>query len=120
VIERRLLGIPRPSLEAGTIRLIRGNYEGRVRDGSWRGVTGLRIREDESATVSEVWAKSPAAAAGVRSGDAVLSVDGKPLRGLPVGGMEWLLRGHPGSTALVMLQTPGQPPRSLTLARIPD
>jgi RNA polymerase sigma factor (sigma-70 family) len=120
VIERRLIERPGPSLELGTLRLAPGNLDARSREGSWRGVTGIVAREDESATVAKVGPGSPAEKAGVKGGDRLLTVDGHDVRGLPFGGLEWYLRGRPGTSVAVKLQTGGAPPRTVTLARVPD
>lgn len=120
VIERRLLAKPQPSIDTGTLRLQPGNMEARSREGSWRGYTGIFASEDESATVARVGPGTPADRAGVRSGDRILTVDGKDVRGLPFGGLEWHLRGRPGTSAVLVIQSAGAPPRPVTLARIPD
>jgi RNA polymerase sigma factor (sigma-70 family) len=120
VVERRLLDATGPSLDAGTLRLMRGNLEVRFREGSWRGVTGIVASEDESATVAKVGPGTPAEKAGVRNGDKILAIDGQEVRGLPFGGVEWRLRGRPGSSVAVTIQTGGAAARTVTLARISD
>jgi C-terminal processing protease CtpA/Prc len=74
--------------------------------------------EDDKATVAQARPGTPADKAGVKTGDAILSIDGKDMRGLGHGVLEWYLRGKPGSPVTVTVQTPGEAPRTVSFNRI--
>src|SRR5262252_7310734 len=50
---------------------------------------------------------SPALDAGIQSGDRVATVDGKPMRGVPVDVAQKALRGPPGSVVRLTIDRPG-------------
>jgi carboxyl-terminal processing protease len=50
---------------------------------------------------------SPAARAGIRSGDKVVGIDGKPTRGLPLERVVRSMRGNPGTRVKLTVQRPG-------------
>ena len=61
---------------------------------------------------------SPAARAGVRSGDKLLAVDGKVLRGLPMDKIVKLMRGKPGTSLRLIVKREGvSEPMSFRLKR---
>ena len=97
--ERRTVEVAKgtPQVDIGTIRLTRGNIEERIKDGTWEGLTGLSNSEDEKAMVAQARPGGPAEKAGIKTGDAILAIDGKDVRGLGFGGIEWQLRGRAGS-----------------------
>jgi hypothetical protein len=70
---------------------------------------GLVLDPKEKATVREVKAGSPAAAAGFRAGDAIRTLDGQPI--LSIADVQWVLhRAAPGGAAIqVGLTRDGQP-----------
>jgi large repetitive protein len=118
--ERRTVEVTKgtPQVDLGTIRLTRGNIEARLKEGTWEGVSGISNSEDEKAMVAQARPGAPAEKAGVKTGDAILAIDGKDVRGLGFGGVEWHLRGRPGAPITVTVQTPGQAPRTVTFNRI--
>src|SRR5262245_40360067 len=60
----------------------------------------------------------PAIEAGIRTGDRVVKVDGKPIHELTVEEAQKLLRGEPGSTVQVTIERPGvAAPLEFTLKR---
>ncbi len=97
------------------------------------GTTGLRTAWlDDQIVVTDVLADSGAAAAGVRPGDALTAIDGRPLTGTLAaarrrGGDHWigyvpylvtgLLHGPIGSTVDLQLSSSGAPPRTTTVTR---
>ena len=76
-------------------------------EGSYTGV-GMWVTERGGAlVVSSVPSSSPAAAAGVRAGDVLAAVDGSPTRGASVAAVAAMLRGGPGSRAVLVLVRDG-------------
>ncbi|MFF4328725.1 S41 family peptidase [Streptomyces sp. NPDC001591] len=77
-------------------------------DGRWTGV-GLwtRRRPDGRIEVDRVQPDSPAARAGLRAGDRLLSVDGREVSGLPVAEVVALLRGEAGTPVVLGLSREG-------------
>jgi carboxyl-terminal processing protease len=53
--------------------------------------------------------ETPAARAGVKSGDKILAVDNKPLRGLAIDKIVRLMRGPPGSKVRITIKRQGTP-----------
>ncbi len=51
---------------------------------------------------------SPAARAGIRSGDRIVMVDGKPTRGVPLERIVRTMRGAPGTKVRLTVQRPGR------------
>src|SRR6188508_587177 len=66
-------------------------------EGNYSGI-GVEVTiEDDLLTVIAPLDGSPAARAGIRPGDAILSIDGKPLRNEPLGEAIGRIRGEPGT-----------------------
>jgi len=61
--------------------------------------------------------KTPAAEAGIRTGDHLASIDGTPTRTLGLEGAIGRLRGVEGTPVVVGLERAGAPPRTVTLVR---
>ncbi|GAA0281397.1 S41 family peptidase [Streptomyces polychromogenes] len=81
-------------------------------DGHWTGVglwTGRR--GDGRIEVERVQPDSPAARAGLRAGDRLLSVDGHEVSGLPVADVVARLRGEAGTPVVLGLSRDGVPLR---------
>ena len=60
---------------------------------------------------------SPAAAAGLRPGDILKSIDGRHTRPLPAVVGQWLLRGAPGSTVTLGILRAGTDPFEVPVIR---
>ncbi|WP_327283661.1 MULTISPECIES: S41 family peptidase [unclassified Streptomyces] len=77
-------------------------------DGRWTGV-GLwtERRRDGHIDVDKVQPDSPAARAGLRAGDRLLSIDGQAVTGMPVGEVVALLRGDAGTPVVLHLTRDG-------------
>jgi carboxyl-terminal processing protease len=67
--------------------------------------------------VNSVFPDSPAEKAGVKDGDLITEVDGKPVRGRKIADSLEALTGEPGTPITVRVKTPGLPSRELTLER---
>jgi membrane-associated protease RseP (regulator of RpoE activity) len=115
--ERRRLEAKPGTNDLGTIRLARGNVESRIKEGSWQGLSGVNNSEDNNATVLQARPGSPAERAGLKTGDVILAIDGKDMRGQGFGVVEYSLRGRPNSPITMKIQTPGQEPRTVTFNR---
>ena len=80
-------------------------------------IVGLTLDRDHAARVVSVAADSPAAQAGLRAGDEVVSLDGQPL--LSIADVQWVLHrfGDGGSLPITFLRA-GTPTR--TALQLPD
>ncbi|HYC03731.1 MAG TPA: S41 family peptidase [Azospirillaceae bacterium] len=97
--------------------------EGQYRDvqadnqGSLVGV-GIRFNvKPEGAEIAESFTDGPAAQAGLRSGDRILAIDGKPLAGLNADQVRTLIRGEEGSAVTLTLAAGEGARRDLRLVR---
>jgi len=92
---------------------------GHLSDASW-GSAGLRIgRDGDGYAVKGVVPGGAAADAGLRTGDRILAVDGRPYGSDAVNFRDlfFVLEGAPGSTLKLTTSRPPQPPRNLVLPR---
>ncbi|MBW4618946.1 MAG: PDZ domain-containing protein [Cyanosarcina radialis HA8281-LM2] len=85
-------------------------------------ISGIGIRlgikeEDRSLVVVEPIENSPASKAGVKSGDALVAIDGKPTKGMTVEQASELIRGEAGTKVSLKLEREGQGAFDLTLTR---
>jgi carboxyl-terminal processing protease len=87
--------------------------------GSYVGVgVELEMRPDHSLTVVSPIDGSPAAKAGIRSGDVISAIDGKPITATDVDSASSALRGLPGTTVKLTLSRAGdKAPREVSLVR---
>ena len=77
--------------------------------GAFGGV-GMELGErNGSLTVVAPLKGTPAAEAGIRSGDIVLAVDGKPTEKMPVDDAVKLIRGPVGTSVTIILKRAGNP-----------
>lgn len=74
--------------------------------GEYGGIGSYIMERDGNAYISEPYADSPAARAGLRPGDKLLKVDDTDVRGLSSDKVTPLLRGKPNSTVRVTVQRP--------------
>lgn len=75
--------------------------------GEYGGIGSLIRTSGEYAVISEVYENFPADRAGLKTGDLIISVDGKSTRGLDVSKISDLLKGLPGTQLEVTVQRPG-------------
>lgn len=87
--------------------------------GSYVGVgVELELRAGHTLTVVSPIDGSPAAKAGIRSGDVISAIDGKPITATDVDSASNALRGPPGTTVKITLLREGdKAPRELSLVR---
>lgn len=90
-------------------------YEGQFNYAGIGVLTSL-LQEKKRLAAIVVFPGSPAERAGIQMHDSLISVDGQPLVD-DQGSRINLLRGDPGTTIQVEVQTPGQPSRLLTITR---
>lgn len=98
-----------PDAFAQYVRRTRGDFVG----------VGIVIEERAGQVViNEVLENSPASEAGLRSGDAILAVDGVPTAGLGLEQVSGMIRGDEGTDVTLTILRPGQPaPLVLTITR---
>ncbi|MDZ7616273.1 MAG: S41 family peptidase, partial [Patescibacteria group bacterium] len=86
-------------------------------DGNFVGL-GIELKMDDGRLlIVRVITGSPAQEAGIRAGDHIITVDGRPITGLNTDQAANLLLGEEGSVVLVSIVTAGQPARELTVRR---
>jgi hypothetical protein len=99
-------------VDAGTFRLMKRDPKKPPRyDGTIRMVVE---NQDGKVAVSIVRSGSPAERAGIKLGDTVLSIEGRDVRGLGPGAINYLMGRDPGQTITLVVQHPGGQPRTVT------
>ena len=76
----------------------------------------LGLSRDTGVIVSDVWPRGPAEAAGLQTGDILVSVDGQPAENLPTVNYNFRLRDSPEKVQLVVLR--GQAQISISVAAV--
>lgn len=79
----------------------------------------IRYHTDKKTTViSDPYENLPAAKAGLKIGDAILSIDGVDVRGMSTDSVSHMLRGEPGSMLTLEIERPGtEKPMTVKLER---
>jgi RNA polymerase sigma factor (sigma-70 family) len=108
---RVTLPLGKPVVDIGAIQLVPGDAA--ARSAAWTGIFPTNL--DGVASVETVAPRSPAALAGVKPGDALVSVDGVSVAGLGFRAIYYFLGGQPGTKVTIGLGT-----RSIALTRVPD
>jgi hypothetical protein len=99
-------------VDAGTFRLMKRDPKKPLRyDGTIRMVVE---NQDGKVAVSIIRSGSPAEQAGIKLGDTVLSIEGRDVRGLGPGAINYLMGRDPGQTITLVVQHPGGQPRTVT------
>jgi RNA polymerase sigma factor (sigma-70 family) len=107
------------TLDVGPMRLIRGNMMDRFGTGP-RGMTGIDFaRQGDRVVLTQIRPKTPAEEAGLRVGDRLVAIDGRPIDGLGHTGRSYLVAGKPGTPVVLLVQTGNAQPRPVTLIRAP-
>lgn len=77
--------------------------------GKYAGVgSTIRYHEEKKTTVlTEPYEGMPAYKAGLRAGDAIVSIDGRAVKGMSVDSVSDMLRGEPGTRLTIVVQRPG-------------
>jgi carboxyl-terminal processing protease len=88
-------------------------------NGSYAGI-GIEVefRKDKKLVVVAAIDNTPAAKAGLRSGDVILAIDGKPVKGTNANNASLGLRGKPNSVVKLSIARPGETaPRDIAVIR---
>jgi len=80
------------------------------------GVLLSTVPERDRAIVLLTFGNSPAAEAGLKPRDSILSIDGQPILN-EAGFLSDLLLGPQGSTSILIVQSPSEDPREITVTR---
>lgn len=83
----------------------------------YAGIGARMSQDDQGFLVEEVFASSPAEAAGIKKGDRVLAVNGTDVTGKQLQEVTGMLRGEAGTSVTVTLRRQGQAPFSVTVTR---
>ena len=81
------------------------------------GIYVSAVPERDRAVILAVFPGSPAEAAGLRSRDNIITVDGQPILSEDGYLRSEIIRGPEGTTITVLVQTPGQEPRDVQVVR---
>ena len=78
--------------------------------GKYAGIGSIiRFHTDKNTTVlSEPYEGMPAQKAGLKAGDLLISIDGKPVKGMSTDSVSDMLRGEPGTKLTIEYERPGK------------
>jgi hypothetical protein len=108
-----------PVLDVGVIRLLRGSYNDKFAQGSRRGMIGFSPAVlDGRPSVTAVRPGLPGEKAGLKHGDLLLKIDGRSTEGMGNGALDFLAAGLADQALVVTVQSPGGPPREVTVHRV--
>lgn len=79
-----------------------------ITDGKYNGIGSLIRKMGDYVTITEPYADSPAAKAGLKAGDVILAVDGKSAKGKSSDDVSNILKGFPGTEVVLTIQRPGE------------
>jgi C-terminal processing protease CtpA/Prc len=74
-------------------------------------------RQGADVVLTQIRPNTPAERAGLRTGDRVISADGRPLAGLGHTGRSYVVAGPAGKPITLVVQSAGASPRPVTLIR---
>ena len=78
-------------------------------DGKYNGLGAAGKVIGDYVVIAEIYENSPAHKAGIKVGDAILSIDGQSAKGKTEGEVQSFLRGFPGTQAELLIRRPGTP-----------
>jgi carboxyl-terminal processing protease len=78
-----------------------------ITTGQYGGIGSLIHQQDDYVVISEPYENSPAHKAGLRAGDRIIEVNGKPAKGKSYDDVSAILKGQPGTTVNLVVQRPG-------------
>ncbi|MBK8554436.1 MAG: PDZ domain-containing protein [Lewinellaceae bacterium] len=76
-------------------------------DGKYNGLGAAGKVIGDYVVIAEIYENSPAHKAGIKVGDAILSIDGQSAKGKTEGEVQSFLRGFPGTQAELLIRRPG-------------
>lgn len=85
--------------------------------GEYGGIGSMIRTDSDYVIITEPYEDSPAAMAGLKAGDKILSVDGKSTKGKSAGDLSKLLKGTPGTDVVVQIERPYEGEQTLTIKR---
>jgi hypothetical protein len=104
-------------LDVGSIRLVRGNLRDRIGSGQ-RGMIGIEFaRQGSDVVLTQIRPNTQAERAGLRTGDLLISADGRSLAGLGHTGRSYVVAGPAGKPITLVVQSAGASPRPVVLVR---
>ena len=81
-------------------------------------MTGIDFaRQGDRVILTQIRPGTPAEQAGLRPGDRLVAIDGRPVDGLGHTGRSYLVAGKPGNPVVLLVQTGDAEPRPVTLVR---
>jgi len=90
----------------------------RLTSGTYSGIGATMAKRGDTLVVTSVFRGSPARQAGLRAGDVIVAIDGKPVAGLPIATATSRIKGPEGSTVTLGLRRGGSGPvTTVTLTR---
>jgi carboxyl-terminal processing protease len=76
--------------------------------GQYGGIGALIRKNGDYAVIAEAYEKFPAQKAGLRAGDIILQIDGKPIKNKEVSDISEMLKGDPGTEVVVEIKRLGE------------
>jgi C-terminal processing protease CtpA/Prc len=108
-------------LDVGVIKLLKGSYQEKFATvGSQRGMIGFSPAVlDGRPSVTAVRPGLPGEKAGLKHGDLLLKIDGRPTEGMGNGALDFLAAGKADQPLIVTIQSrEGGTPRDVTVHRV--
>jgi carboxyl-terminal processing protease len=77
-------------------------------EGRYNGVGATGRKMGDYVVITEIFENSAAHKAGIKVGDAIISIDGQDAKGRSIGEVMQFLRGFPGTNAELVMRRPGE------------
>lgn len=78
-----------------------------ITTGQYGGIGSLIHQQDDYVVISEPYENSPAHKAGLKAGDRIVEVNGKPAKGKSYDDVSAILKGQPGTIVNLVVERPG-------------